>query len=437
MRFLETRIPRRELLQDSVREKQNHFRNILVELENENVSLRYANDEQKKMIAVLEGRIYKLQNHIDGLLYKLNNACDAMRSIQHELKDKDRQLKEHTLEKQKIIQRCNDKIRVETDRMTEAMETKLREQHEQLTRCIKKKDDKLRLVGHILSEDMSNNVTLTPPIASSSKIETMDKATLTIAKEESPTVTPINLQASSTCEQICQTSSCAKTIPNNDGKITERSSLSLSKDSKMTFVDSQISDSQNQIHQTLFCATGNSNNSQKKVAKEPILTIVREFSTPLDSKIKIEESNPSTPVDFLSSSTNVTTDTTIVTKSKLNFKVPVVNPRYQRVQNADSWIDHRPPGIVPTGTILQPQMQPRKLTIRKLTKPKDFVARSSRYCLVSQEQDTDGELETKLYKADVLPTCGGGAQIIFNDIECLKQISPTTAKHNKQIKTGK
>lgn len=81
-----------------------------------------------------------------------------------------------------------------------------------------------------------------------------------------------------------------------------------------------------------------------------------------------------------------------------------MNPRYQRVQNADSWIDHRPPGIVPTGTILQPQMQPRKLTIRKLTKPKDFVARSSRYCLVSQEQDTDGELETKLYKVNSIIT---------------------------------
>jgi len=79
-------------------------------------------------------------------------------------------------------------------------------------------------------------------------------------------------------------------------------------------------------------------------------------------------------------------------------KIPVVNPRYQRVQSADRWIDHRPAGIVPTGTILQPKTQPHKRTIRKLTNPKDFMARSSRYCLLSQEQDVDGELETKLYK---------------------------------------
>jgi len=96
-----------------------------------------------------------------------------------------------------------------------------------------------------------------------------------------------------------------------------------------------------------------------------------------------------------------------VTLSKcVNFtciliQIPVVNPRY-RVQNVDRWIDHRPTGIVPTGTILQPRTQSHKRTIRKLTNPKDFVARSSRYCLLSQEQDTDGELETKLYKVSLV-----------------------------------
>ncbi|XP_036148312.1 kinesin-like protein KIF23 isoform X2 [Monomorium pharaonis] len=357
IRILETRIHKRNLLQEDVLEKQEYFRNILVELENENVSLRHDNNEQKKVISVLEGRIYKLQNHIDSLLYKLNNACDALRNLQQELRDKDRQLKEYMLEKQKIIQRCNDKIQIETDRMAEAMETKLQEQHERLTSCIKKKDDKLRLVRHILTsvrEETSDNVTLTSPIASSSRVETAEKAT-SIVEEESSNVTPINLQVSG------------------------------------------------------------STYSKVEIAEEP---------------------NPSMPVNFPSSSTNASIDT-IVTKTKLNTKIPVVNPRYQRVQNLDSWIDHRPTGIVPTGTILQPQMQPRKRTIRKLMNPKDFVARSSRYCLFSQEQGADGALETKLYKANVLPTCGGGAQIVFNDIECLTQISPTTTKHNSQIKNGK
>ncbi|XP_036148313.1 kinesin-like protein KIF23 isoform X3 [Monomorium pharaonis] len=350
------------------------------------------------------------------------------------------------LEKQKIIQRCNDKIQIETDRMAEAMETKLQEQHERLTSCIKKKDDKLRLVRHILTsvrEETSDNVTLTSPIASSSRVETAEKAT-SIVEEESSNVTPINLQVSgSTCEQICppSLSPCVETISNDihDEKATDGPS-SLSKEkpmSTMTFVEPHISDSQYQNRRTSFRTIANFNNIQRKVAEEPILITVKEFSISSDSKVEIaEEPNPSMPVNFPSSSTNASIDT-IVTKTKLNTKIPVVNPRYQRVQNLDSWIDHRPTGIVPTGTILQPQMQPRKRTIRKLMNPKDFVARSSRYCLFSQEQGADGALETKLYKANVLPTCGGGAQIVFNDIECLTQISPTTTKHNSQIKNGK
>ncbi|CAK9798928.1 Kinesin-like protein KIF23 [Anthophora plagiata] len=104
-------------------------------------------------------------------------------------------------------------------------------------------------------------------------------------------------------------------------------------------------------------------------------------------------------------------------------KIPVVNLRYRRSQSADRWIDHRPAGLVPVGTILQPFIR-RKRSVTQLTDPKDIINRASRYCLVAQEQDTDGELETKLYKGDILPTSGGGAQVVFNDMEHLKQVSP-------------
>lgn len=69
--------------------------------------------------------------------------------------------------------------------------------------------------------------------------------------------------------------------------------------------------------------------------------------------------------------------------------------------------------------------------------------RSSRYCLITQEADTDGELETKLYKGNVIPTISGGAQMIFDDVECLKQISPGESPRKRKStnaderKTGK
>ncbi|CAL1682505.1 unnamed protein product [Lasius platythorax] len=365
MRFLETYIQRRDLLQKDVHKKQDTFRNILVELECENESLRYCNNEQKKMISTLQGRVCKLQNQIDSLLCKLNSACDVMRSMQQKLRDSDRELKQHAIDKQKILQRCNAKIQRETDRIINESDMKLYEQHKRLTSYIREKDDKLKLVKQILTstrESMSDdNAVLMAPIASSTRTEIAEESIPMMSKEKP---------------------------------------------------------------------------AMEKIAKEQIPMTSREESSSSQTEIA-EESIRTTHTDSPSHSTTIAL-AEIATinkfKSDTKVKIPVVNPRYGRSQNADKWINHRPVGMVPTGTIFQPQIQPRKRIIRKLTNPNNFAVKSAKYCLYAQEQDTDGELETKLYKADILPTCGGGAQIVFNDIECLKQISPTAAKRrNGQI----
>ncbi|CAH1963873.1 unnamed protein product [Acanthoscelides obtectus] len=98
----------------------------------------------------------------------------------------------------------------------------------------------------------------------------------------------------------------------------------------------------------------------------------------------------------------------------------------RRSRSADEvWLEHNTVKPVPLGTVMQPSMKKRK-SVTKLDKAKDVTnSKQSKYCLVAQEQDTDGETETKLYKGDIVPTCGGGAQVIFNDVECLRQESPT------------
>lgn len=78
-------------------------------------------------------------------------------------------------------------------------------------------------------------------------------------------------------------------------------------------------------------------------------------------------------------------------------KPGVANVRYRRSQSADRWVDHRPDNLVPLGTVLQPLMR-RRRSITKLTSPKEITEGASRYCLVSQNHDSEGELETKLYK---------------------------------------
>ncbi|XP_026760019.1 kinesin-like protein KIF23 [Galleria mellonella] len=118
--------------------------------------------------------------------------------------------------------------------------------------------------------------------------------------------------------------------------------------------------------------------------------------------------------------------------------IAVANPRHRRSLSADGrgWVEHAPNKIVPMGTVMKPSIVNSKI-VNKLKSVKDIAnSKTSKYCLISQEQDTDGELETKLYKGDVVPTCGGGAQVIFNDVEMLKQFSPTRESNQSNRTSG-
>lgn len=108
----------------------------------------------------------------------------------------------------------------------------------------------------------------------------------------------------------------------------------------------------------------------------------------------------------------------------------MANPRHRRSKSVghEKWLEHRTPNPVPLGTVLQPYYNAKSV---KSPEMKD-MNRSSRYCLITQEADTEGELETKLYKGNVIPTISGGAQMIFDDVECLKQLSPTGSPTRKR-----
>ncbi|CAG2186745.1 KIF23 [Mytilus edulis] len=106
---------------------------------------------------------------------------------------------------------------------------------------------------------------------------------------------------------------------------------------------------------------------------------------------------------------------------------PQYNPRHRRSRssNAEIWLDHRPPGSVELGTVLQPKLKKKK-SVSKL-EVKD-TKEATKYILTHQDIDSAGELETKLIKGNMLPTAGGGTAVVFNDVETLKQISPGSRK---------
>lgn len=46
------------------------------------------------------------------------------------------------------------------------------------------------------------------------------------------------------------------------------------------------------------------------------------------------------------------------------------------------------------------------------------------YSVVHQDANQNGDIETSVYKGQIISTVCGGAQVILNDIEKMKQISP-------------
>lgn len=106
---------------------------------------------------------------------------------------------------------------------------------------------------------------------------------------------------------------------------------------------------------------------------------------------------------------------------------PVVNPRHRRSLSTgnEKWIDHRPPGTLELGTVLRPKIKNKKsVSNLKAENLKD----ASKYALTHHEADADGGVETHVFKGEVIPSSGGGVQVIYNDVETLKQGSPPLRK---------
>lgn len=106
------------------------------------------------------------------------------------------------------------------------------------------------------------------------------------------------------------------------------------------------------------------------------------------------------------------------TPAKSKEGVPVANRRAaRRSKSAEMWLDHKPPTVAKTDTVLQPKMH-RKKSVSKLEL--HDAKKSSKYVLTHQQQDENGEIRTNLIKGDIIRSPSGGANIIFTDIETLE-----------------
>uniref|UniRef100_A0A3Q1I340 Kinesin-like protein n=1 Tax=Anabas testudineus TaxID=64144 RepID=A0A3Q1I340_ANATE len=97
-----------------------------------------------------------------------------------------------------------------------------------------------------------------------------------------------------------------------------------------------------------------------------------------------------------------------------------VRPLHRRSRSAggEKWVDHKPSSSLDLGTVLQPVI-PNAIQVSAPNEK--ALSKCDRYVLTHQEVASDGEIQTKLIKGEVIKTRGGGQAVQFTDIETLKQ----------------
>lgn len=188
--------------------------------------------------------------------------------------------------------------------------------------------------------------------------------------------------------------------------ILESESLSIFKDFKESIYQTDLPNNENR--------TSNVNNDNSN------LTTVKTLAT--DKKTSQHQSR----FELVRGMFENKTDQQPRENRKRPATTPVANPKHKRSLSTgnEKWIDHRPLGTIDLGTVFTPKIKSKKsiTNLRKLS-TNDLV-KASGYALTHHVAAENGDVETHIYKGEVIPTTFGGAQVMFNDVEMLHQTSP-------------
>lgn len=96
---------------------------------------------------------------------------------------------------------------------------------------------------------------------------------------------------------------------------------------------------------------------------------------------------------------------------------PPIRARHRRSRSSDCILVHKPTGTLDTDSIMQPVVRNKKtVNVPKINDLKNEL----HYLLEHQEEDSAGEIETKLFKGSVMKTRTGGHSVQFTDVESLR-----------------
>lgn len=161
-------------------------------------------------------------------------------------------------------------------------------------------------------------------------------------------------------------------------------------------------------------------------SRQSTTTATPDYSTPSSAKRPKLASDQGTLFKSTPTVSSARSDDRVGLPHRSPKGIPVINPRHRRSLSTgnEKWIDHRPQANLDMGTVLQPKIKNKK----SVPSVKDIGAqelrKSGKYSLTTHFADNVGEVETRVYKGDVIPSAAGGAQVIFSDVEKMVQESP-------------
>ncbi|XP_049430998.1 kinesin-like protein KIF23 isoform X2 [Epinephelus fuscoguttatus] len=365
----------------------------------------------------------KMQEHKIDILQKTTKIYeDDKRSLMHELETRDQRLQRELSDKRRLEQRMHGvvtdtqyKWEKECDRRVNAMQLEMQNK-------LWVKDEKLKQLKAIVTESKTPGRPEPPPRQTQPKRPSREERlpakrsaspSPVPCPVDSPCVRPVPGPVSATrVEEVEMNPRPACPVPST--------SSSLSVSSCVSAWEQRMAQNSRQGHQSPSTPTRTQSPAGPVASRgrRRALCLVREEEE--EEEEEAAASSPPVDLDLIERSYRTTTP---------------VRPLHRRSRSAggEKWVDHKPSSSVDLGTVLQPVI-PNAIQVSAPSEK--ALSKCDRYVLTHQEVASDGEIQTKLIKGEVIKTRGGGQAVQFTDIETLKQELTAVPRRKRKSSEG-
>ncbi|KAI3371261.1 hypothetical protein L3Q82_023883, partial [Scortum barcoo] len=359
----------------------------------------------------------KMQEHKIDILQKTTKIYeDDKRSLQQELETREQRLQRELSEKRRMEQRLHGAVtdtqlkwEKECDRRVNAMQLEMQNK-------LWVKDEKLKQLKAIVTESKTSGRPDPPPRQTQPKRPSREER-LPAKRSASPSPVPFPVESphvspvpgpvsSSRVEEVEMNPRPACPFPSTSSCLSVASCISAW-ESQAAQDSRQGYQSPSTPKRTKFPAASSASRSRRRAVYW--------------TREEDEANTPTFNLDITERSYMTTTP---------------VRPLHRRSRSAggEKWVDHKPSSSMDLGTVLQPVI-PNAIQVSAPNEK--ALSKCDRYVLTHQEVASDGEIQTKLIKGEVIKTRGGGQAVQFTDIETLKQELTTVQSRKRKSSEGK